>query len=216
MHRDFFHTFVAEGGNIEEHIQKLRSLQKQLHALGDLIKDHNFCNVLLTSLPGSWSTFLTAINASLPTLSSDVLIARVLEEDWMHRSTHGTDTVLRVQDKRGKGHNRCNDGGTTKGKCNNCGKKGHWVKDCWAKGGGKEGQAPKWWKGESAKSSTDSTDSTKQATENRGLADDFSFAVLESVDPELDDHSFAEDLLCCANISASDWLADTGLTTHIA
>ena len=81
VHQDFFHTFVAEGGNMEEHIQKLRSLQKQLHALGDLIKDCNFCNVLLTSLPGSWSTFLTAINASLPTLSSDVLITRVLEED---------------------------------------------------------------------------------------------------------------------------------------
>ena len=81
VRRDFFHTFVAEGGNMEEHIWKLRSLQKQLHALSDLIKDHDFCNVLLTSLPGSWSTFLTAINASLPTLSSDVLITRVLEED---------------------------------------------------------------------------------------------------------------------------------------
>ena len=66
---------------MEEHIQKLCSFQKQLHALGDLIKDRDFCNVLLTSLPGSWSTFLTAINASLPMLSSDVLIARVLEED---------------------------------------------------------------------------------------------------------------------------------------
>ena len=50
MHQDFFCTFVAEGGNMEEHIRKLHSLQKQLHVLGDLIKDRDFCNVLLTSL----------------------------------------------------------------------------------------------------------------------------------------------------------------------
>ena len=42
MRQDFFRTFVAEGGNMEEHIWKLRSLQKQLHALGDLIKDRDF------------------------------------------------------------------------------------------------------------------------------------------------------------------------------
>ena len=33
VRRDFFHTFVAEGGNMEEHIWKLCSLQKQLHML---------------------------------------------------------------------------------------------------------------------------------------------------------------------------------------
>ena len=27
-----------------------------------------------------------------------------------------------------------------------CGKKGHTSDQCWDKGGGKEGQAPKWWK----------------------------------------------------------------------
>ena len=30
-----------------------------------------------------------------------------------------------------------------KGDCNNCGKQGHKKADCWAKGGGKEGQGPK-------------------------------------------------------------------------
>ena len=30
-----------------------------------------------------------------------------------------------------------------KGECHNCGKKGHWTRDCYAEGGGKEGQGPK-------------------------------------------------------------------------
>src|ERR1043166_6530959 len=37
------------------------------------------------------------------------------------------------REKNGKGGN----------KCHNCGKTGHFKKDCWAKGGGKEGQGPK-------------------------------------------------------------------------
>ena len=61
IHCDFFRTFAEEGTNMEEHIRKLRSLQRQLHSLGDLVTDQDFCNCLLTSLPGSWSTFVTAL-----------------------------------------------------------------------------------------------------------------------------------------------------------
>ena len=52
VHHDFFCTFVAEGGNKEEHICNLCSLKNQLHTLSDLISDHDFCNPLLMSLPG--------------------------------------------------------------------------------------------------------------------------------------------------------------------
>ena len=34
-------------------------------------------------------------------------------------------------------------GSKRKGECHNCGKKGHWTRDCYAEGGGKEGQGPK-------------------------------------------------------------------------
>ena len=120
--------------------------------------------------------------------------------------------ALRAQDKWGKGKNGHNDSGATKGKCHNCGKKGHWVNNCWAKGGDKEGQVPKWWKGDSAKNFTDST---KQATESKSPADDFAFAIIESVDPEPGNcSSITEDLSCHANISACDWLADMGSMTH--
>ena len=85
----------------------------------------------------------------------------------------------------------------------------------WQKGAlGKGLLGQGWWKGDSTKNSTESTESTKQATENKSLTDDFAFAIPESVNPKSDNHS--EDFLCCANISASDWLVDTGSTTHVA
>src|SRR6266481_3793723 len=72
--------FAQEGENMEEHIQKLRGLQQTLHAMGELISDWDFSNTLLMSLPQSWSTFITAVNAGLPTLTSDSLIAHTFEE----------------------------------------------------------------------------------------------------------------------------------------
>ena len=79
----------------------------------------------------------------------------------------------------------------TKGKCRNYGKKGHYEKDCWAKGGGKEGQAPAWFK----------------QPKEKGLAkqsEDVDFAFV------------ANNEIALATISASDWLADSVATTHIA
>jgi hypothetical protein len=68
-------------------------------------------------------------------------------------------------------------------------KKGHHVEDCWEKGGGKEGEALKWWEPRKE------MDLAKQTEET-----DFAFMTEEKV---------------LISISASDWLADSDSTTHI-
>ena len=82
------------------------------------------------------------------------------------------------------------DTGATKGKCQNCRKKEHFVKDCWAKGGSKEGQALKWFKQPVNK------ETAKQADEK--------------------DFAFVSKKVAYTATSASDWLADSASTTHIA
>ena len=77
--------------------------------------------------------------------------------------------------------------GATKGKCRNCSKKGHYIKDCWAKGGDQEGLAPKWFK---------TKETAKQAEEK-----EFAFMSKE---------------VAYSALSASDWLANSAATTHIA
>ena len=79
---------------MEEHIRKLRSLQQTLHMMGELISDWDFSNTLLTSLPKTWLTFITAVNAGLLTLTSDALIARILEE-YKSRQAGSGGTALK-------------------------------------------------------------------------------------------------------------------------
>ena len=181
---DFFQTFAEDGANMEEHMQKLCRIQQELNTHGHYISNTKFANTLLTSLPDSCSAFITAVNASGIGPSADVLIAQVLDEDCTWKVGSAQQTVLKVQQHHKP---KKDDSGATKGKCWNCGKKGHYIKDCWTKGGGQEGQAPKWFKPK---------ETAKQAEEK-----DFAFMSKE---------------VAYSAISASDWLADSAVTTHIA
>ena len=176
LRREFFRTFAEDGASMEEHVRKLRGLRQELSARGQSITDSDFANTLLTSLPDSWSTFITAVNAGGIAISSNTLISRILDEDWARQAGAARQTALKASERPG----------ATKGTCHNCDKKGHYVADCWAKGGGKEGQVPKWFK-------TRDTDTTKQTEQS-----DFAF------------------MANAASISMTDWLADTAASTHIA
>ena len=68
---------------------------------------------------------------------------RILDEDRTRQTGMAQQTALKANTpgKKPKGGPNA-----TKGKCRNCGKKGHYEKDCWAKGGGTEGQALAWFK----------------------------------------------------------------------
>ena len=74
---------------MEEHVCKLHGLQQELNACGQLVTDVDFTNMLLTSLPDLWSLFITAENAGGATLTSDILIVRILDEDRAWQGWHG-------------------------------------------------------------------------------------------------------------------------------
>jgi hypothetical protein len=75
--------------------------------------------------------------------------------------------------------------------CFNCHKKGHMVKDCWAKGGGKEGQGPK------NRQKGKNTNRTNQTTDTRNALPDIVY------------------MAGTHTISPSDWVLDSVTTSHI-
>ena len=97
---------------------------------------------LHTLLPDTWSVFITTVNVSRAPITSEMLIAWILDEHCVKRAGSVQQMALKVQGKRLKGRQP----GATKGNCQNRSKKGHYMVDCWAQGSGKEGQVLKWFK----------------------------------------------------------------------
>lgn len=94
LRREFFRTFAEDGANMEEHIRKLRGLWQELSACGQSISDSDFAKTLLTSLPYSWLIFIAAVNAGGMAVSFNVLISRILDEDWARQAGIAWQTVL--------------------------------------------------------------------------------------------------------------------------
>ena len=141
---------AEEGFEMVNHISKLCQLQDELHIMDSLISDEDFVMILLTSLPESWDNYTTSFfgsSGNKPNVKSHELVVVLLEEDRQHKARSGETlgTALHVHTKsRGKFGD---DNPNKDKKCYNCHKKGHIKRDCWAKGGGKEGQGPKGRKG---------------------------------------------------------------------
>ena len=95
-------------------MQKLRGIQQELNVRGHYISDTEFTNTLLTSLPDSWSAFITTVNASGIGPSADVLIAWVLNEDHAQKVRSAWQMALKAQQRHKP---KKDDSGATKGKC---------------------------------------------------------------------------------------------------
>ena len=56
--------------------------------------------MLLISLPDTWSTFITTINASGALITSETLIAQTLDEDCMHHAGSSKQTALQEKGQK--------------------------------------------------------------------------------------------------------------------
>jgi hypothetical protein len=84
--------------------------------------------------------------------------------------------------------------GDSEKECFNCHKKGHIARDCWAKGGGKEGQGPR-----SRQGNSGNWNRTNQATND--------------INDSLSDIAYFSNT---RTFSAYDWVLDSATTSHIS
>jgi hypothetical protein len=108
--------------------------------MGKLISDEDYANIILASLPSSYDSDIASISNSaklgIKPLTADLLESLILDEytrcELKKQPTASTkDEAFSAEVPK------------PKKQCSNCKKCGHVKADCWAKGGGKEGQGPK-------------------------------------------------------------------------
>jgi hypothetical protein len=164
--------------------------------MDNLVSDEDFVMILLTSLPESWDNYTTSLfgsSGNKPSVKSHELVAVLLEEDRRRKArsgdSSGTALYARTKGKFG------DDNPNKDKECFNCKKKGHVKGDCWAKGGGKEGQGPKGRKGHK-----------KGNRANQA----------EEVNTDLNDSAYmASPFTHSHEITKYDWLLDSSTTSHI-
>ena len=188
--RALYRASATEGFDMVEHISMLRGLQNDLHAMDNLVSDEDFVMILITSLPESWDNytgFFFGYTGNRPTIRSHELNSILLDEERRRKacSGEGFGTALLSKGKEKQGANKDKE-------CYNCKKKGHIAADCWAKGGGKEGQGPKGRKGNGKKNKAN------QAEDINSSLNDACYMAGNS-----------------REISKFDWLLDSGTTSHI-
>ena len=138
--RRFQNTRCGESDNVRTHLENLHNLREQLASMGKLISDEDYTDILFASLPASYDSSCSSISNSAQ-LSSKSLTADVFESLILDEFTWRE--LKKPQASSTKDEAFAAEAPKSKKQYSNCNKRGHLKADCWAKGGGKEGQGPR-------------------------------------------------------------------------
>ncbi len=142
----------AENGDVKAHSNVIRTILEDLQSMGAYPGDNNALAIYMGSLPPSYDPYLSALTATSTLLTKDLNFETVM----CGVNNEADCRTLKAPKKEEKeaafntssgssGRGRRFQGGkkSSNVECYNCHKKGHIKAECWAKGGGKEGQGPR-------------------------------------------------------------------------
>lgn len=136
----------GERDDFRTHFDKPGEQCEKLASVGIELPDTEYVNIILGSMPSSYdptiSSMTAAASLSGKPLTPEIVTKVILDEYDRHgvsRKKLTKDGEKDIAFSAGVG----SESGRKAIKCFNCGKEGHKKADCWASGGGKEGQAPR-------------------------------------------------------------------------
>ena len=156
--RQFRNKRCGEDESIRAHFESFADLREQLASMGKEVDDQDYADTLMTSLPRSYDSAIQSITAGVKvsngTMTAHIFEGLIIDESERRKIRDKIDGV-KAKDEALTASTADSSRKTDKDKdkrnveCFNCKKKGHYKTDCWAKGGGKEGQGPR--RGKNAK-----------------------------------------------------------------
>jgi len=140
LHQAFLEMRCAKGGDVREFLASLGCKREELAAAGVLVTEKEYERTILRGIPSELATFASHLMSSAlivhgaKSVDLDALINQICEE------------ADRLKNRRPKGQGGKKDSTTDealsatasddgkrrrrRGKCHNCGKFGHWAKEC--------------------------------------------------------------------------------------
>ena len=136
-------TKLQEGGDVEMHLQLMKSLWTDANNEGAKIDETTFCTILIGSLPIMYAPILGNVLSSHTVAEAEVLIVAWKATIDEINPTQGSTTIPSTMNSS----SLLAKANAAKAQlvCLNCKKQGHVKDNCFWAGGGKEGQFPPWW-----------------------------------------------------------------------
>ena len=175
----------TEKESMREHIGKMTELRERLAEMNAPVSDESFVSYLRTSLSltTSYRNLFTTLSTTARQTGKKLTAADVIWhlteeatsveiEDNINKSNAAMMASASKPKGKGKDKEKSSKSDVLCTNTPNCGRRGHTKDQCWEKGGGKEGQAPDWWK-KKAKDKKASANSAENESTEKDETDDY-------------------------------------------
>ncbi|KAE9385397.1 hypothetical protein BT96DRAFT_1091322 [Gymnopus androsaceus JB14] len=143
------HTYEPESTTMEDHEKKMKNLLRTLKDYGGTCNDPQFRLIVIASLPLDWKQDTRNVPGTSSedafTFLHSLYLEKQQERESSERDEKRVKVLLASQNTTAVAVEPQRAGRNSDLVCSNCGKRGHTVHRCWAKGGGAEGKGPKNW-----------------------------------------------------------------------
>ena len=133
--RKFYAATMEENADLQKHLTYMATVAQQLRELDEEISSQKFATAVLGSLPSSYDTFITSLNArNADDLDWDSIKGALIEEEMKRKERSGGngDEALFTAPQRGGGnqHGGGRRSSSQQRSCFNCNQYGHIARNC--------------------------------------------------------------------------------------